>query len=436
MNGRAWIVALCGAGDRPVAALGGRTPLEAARLPNLDRLAAAGRLGLVEVIGEGIAPESDSGAMALLGYEPLRHYTGRGALEGLGLGFLDPGDPAGCVCFRINFGSYDEARGRLDRRTARDLSLEEQAELVATLSAGVRLAGWPDVTFRVHGLGAHRGILCFKSTSRALSGNVTNTDPGFRRVGPFGVYNESFPPEPQPCLPLDGTPAAALTARLVEDFLAEAHDRLRTAPTNARRVAAGRLPANVLLVRDGGHSAPDLPGFRHRYGMSLAVYGQIPAERGLCRLLGGSWTSAVPPQAHGNMARYYRDLAAQLLREPAQVVFVHVKGPDEPAHDGLAEEKVAALELIDREMIEPLAGGMREGDVLVVTCDHSTPCELRVHSADPVPLLLVGAGLGRDGTSAFTEAQAAAGDLGFAAASELVGRLRSALAPHEGPAGG
>ncbi|HET7875501.1 MAG TPA: CMP-5'-phosphonoformate--3-phosphoglycerate phosphonoformyl transferase [Methylomirabilota bacterium] len=425
MTAKAYVVALCGAGDRPVASLDGRTPLEVAHMPNLDRLTAGGRLGLVEVIGEGIAPESDSGAMALLGYDPLRAYTGRGALEGLGLGFLDPADPCSSVCFRINFASYDEGRGHLDRRTARDLSLEEQAVLVRELRAGVRLPAWPDVTFQVDGFGGHRGILCFRSPGRALSGNVTNTDPGFRRVGAFGVYNEHFDPQPVPCRALDDTPAAALAARLVEDFLAEAHELLRRSAVNARRAARGQLPANVLLLRDGGHRAPSLPTFRERHGLSLAVYGQIPAERGLCRLLGGTWTSAVPPPS--GLEAYYHDLAARLLREPAQVVFVHVKGPDEPAHDGRVAEKVAALEQIDRELMERLVRGMGEGDVLVVTCDHRTPCELGIHTADPVPLLLAGGGLGRDGSRAFTEAEAEAGDLGFGTACELIGRLRPAL---------
>ena len=172
MTARCHIIALCGAGDRPIAGLGGRTPLEVAPTPNLDLLASRGRLGAVDVIGPSIAPESDSAAMALLGYDPLRHYTGRGALEGLGMGFLDPADRCGCVCFRINFASYDEARARLDRRTARDLSPEEQVELVAELRAGVTLPDHPHVTFELIGFGRHRGILCFRSADRALSGNV------------------------------------------------------------------------------------------------------------------------------------------------------------------------------------------------------------------------------------------------------------------------
>jgi 2,3-bisphosphoglycerate-independent phosphoglycerate mutase len=422
---KAYIVALCGAGDRPIAALGGRTALEAAAIPNLDRLACRGRMGLVDVVGDSVAPESDSGAMALLGYDPLLHYTGRGALEGLGIGFLDPEDGAGCACFRINFASYDEAQGRLDRRTARDLTPGEQAELVEELRAGVRLAGHPGVMFELTGFGRHRGILCFRCPDRELSGNVTNTDPGFRRVGAFGIYNERFPPQPQACRPLDGSAGAALTAELVEAFSAEARRLMNESAVNARRIGEGRLPANLLLLRDGGHRPPALQPFAGRFGLSLSMYGQIPSEHGLCRLLGGTWRESVPPET--GLDEYYRDLAGDLLADPAAVVFVHVKGPDEPAHDGKAREKVEALAQIDRELIGSLAEGLRAGDVLVVTCDHATPCDLGIHSDDRVPLLMAGDGVGQDRTAVFSEAQAALGDIGITRACELMDRIAPAL---------
>ncbi len=427
MTAKAYIVALCGAGDRPIAALGGSTPLEVARTPNLDRLAGHGRVGAVEVIGSSIAPESDSGAMALLGYDPLLHYTGRGALEGLGMGFLDPSERCGCACFRVNFASYDEGRGRLDRRTARDLSLDEQAELVRELRAGVALPDHPGVTFEVVGFGRHRGILCFRCPDGELSGNVTNTDPGFRRVGAFGVYNESYPPQPQPCAPLDDSEGAALTAELVNRFSAEARRLMNASPVNARRAREGRLPANVLLLRDGGHTPPELTRFSDRFGLSLAMYGQIPSEHGLCRLLDGTWNESVPPEE--DLAGYYHGLAERMHDDPADVVFVHVKGADEPAHDGRVQEKIEALAQIDRELIGPLAEALRDSDILAVTSDHRTPCELGIHSDDPVPMLLFGAGVAADRATAFSEAQAELGDVGFARACELMDRIAPAVRP-------
>src|SRR3954447_24161153 len=179
--GRVFVIALCGGGDRPSPVLGGRTAFEAAATPHLDALARAGTSGLLDVIGDGVPPESDSGAMALLGYDPLRHYTGRGPLEGLGMDFWDGAGFS--VAFRVNFASWRRATGRLDRRTSRDLSDEELSTLVAEIISGVRLDG--DVSMRLTGFGRHRGILALTSRSVPLSGRVTITDPGFANRGPF-----------------------------------------------------------------------------------------------------------------------------------------------------------------------------------------------------------------------------------------------------------
>jgi 2,3-bisphosphoglycerate-independent phosphoglycerate mutase len=185
------------------------------------------------------------------------------------------------------------------------------------------------------------------------------------------------------------------------------------------------MPANVLLMRDGGHTPPELTRFSDRFGLSLSMYGQIPSEHGLCRLLGGTWNQSAPPE--DDLASYYHGLARALLDDPAAVVFVHVKGPDEPAHDGRVREKIEALGQIDRELVGPLAAALGADDVLVVTSDHRTPCELGIHSDDPVPLLLSGAGVAADRTTAFSEAQAELGDVGFARACELMDTIAPAV---------
>src|SRR5258708_34652625 len=163
-DGRIVIVALCGGADRPIAALGGRTPYEAAPTPNLDALARRGCSGLLEIISPGVPPESDSGTMALLGYDPLRHYTGRGPLEGLGMGFWSADGFS--VAFRINFASWNGSTGHLDRRTSRDLTEDELGVLVEEVVTGVQLSD--NVTFRLTGFGRHRGILALCSTGEPL----------------------------------------------------------------------------------------------------------------------------------------------------------------------------------------------------------------------------------------------------------------------------
>ena len=176
MPDKVYLIALCGAADRPED--GSPTPLEQARIPHLDALAACGANGLLTVIDDVTPPESDSGALALLGYDPLVHYTGRGPLEGLGTGFLRPRPGVSTVCFRHNVAGFDPESGELDRRTGRDLTDPELQELLAQVRAGVSLADL-DADFEITGFGRHRGVIAFHSNGSELSGEVTNTDPQY-----------------------------------------------------------------------------------------------------------------------------------------------------------------------------------------------------------------------------------------------------------------
>ena len=416
-DGKILIVILCGAGDRPIPELGGRTPLEHARTRHLDALARRGATGLVTVIDDVVAPESDSGAMALLGYDPLVYYTGRGPLEGLGMGFWDASQS--CVAFRINFGSCDRASGRLDRRTARDLADDELQALAREVRAEVTLADFPGVSYELVAFGRHRGILCLKSSDRELSGNVSNTDPGFRKLRGFGVPNHDFRPEPAPCVPLEDGEAAALTARVVNAFVAESSGVLERSDVNAARVEAGRLPANVILFRDGGHELPELGDFSGLTGRTLALYGQVPAERGLCRLIGGRFVETRPHDGQSDEA-FYRETAFRAAADPADVVLVHLKGADEPGHDDQPLEKARAIEAIDDGFVGALVEAAGAQDTVVVTGDHATPCGLGIHVPDPVPTAVAGPRVPRDESVGFSEAEAARGALPVERAAELL----------------
>lgn len=419
--GRLFIVVLCGGADWPVSELGGLTPFEAAATPNLDKLARRGSSAALQVIAPDIPPESDSGAMALLGYDPMTYYTGRGPLEGLGMDFWEP--DRYCVAFRVNFASWDPRTGRLDRRTSRDLDDDEQAAMVAEIIAAVSLDD--AVAFRLTGFARHRGILALTSDTVPLSGKVTNTDPGFVSRGPFGVPVKapgSTPATCTPCAPsapcapgapADGDPAAATTARLVNEFVAASARVMESSAVNQRRRAKGKLPANLLLVRDAGDVLPKLPGFAARTGLSLSMYGQVPAERGLALLIGAGFTRSMPARGQPEQD-YYRHLVPRLLADPARAVFVHLKGPDEPGHDGRPRDKVRAIEEIDAHFIGPLGDGLTPADTLVVTCDHATPCELGLHSTDRVPAVVVGPGLNSDAVTVFGEHAASGGGLGGA----------------------
>ena len=417
MKAKIYLVVMCGAGDRPIGSLGGSTPIEAALTPCLDAMARRGVQGMITVIDEGICPESDSGGMALLSYDPLVHYTGRGPLEGLGTGFIKPGDNA--VGFRINFASFNLASGRLDRRTARDLGDAELQALAQEVRDGVALEGFDGVGFEMMAFGRHRGIVCFHSETLPLAGNVSNTDPGFARVGVFGVPVAEPAPGPLACRPEDDSAGARNAAAVINRFVAESGRILQASPVNEKRLAAGKLPANVLLFRDGGDQPRHFPPFAGRFGRALSFYGQIPAEKGLTTLLDGRFTDCRKAEGESETT-YLGALARTVLADDGEVVFVHLKGPDEPGHDGAPADKVAAIEHIDRDFLTPLVEGLGGADVCIVTSDHATPCALRIHSADPVPAVVCGAAVEPDATTAFGESAAARGGLPVKRAVELL----------------
>ncbi|MFD4002011.1 CMP-5'-phosphonoformate--3-phosphoglycerate phosphonoformyl transferase [Streptomyces rubiginosohelvolus] len=413
---KVYVIVLDGAADRPVAALGHRTPLDAARTPALDGLARQGRSALITVIGEGIWPESDSGAMALLSYDPLLQYTGRGPLEGYGLGMVR--DDGRVIAFRVNFASRDESAGTLDRRTARGLDDRHLQALAAAVRDQVSLADL-GVRFDLFAFNRHRGILSFTAETGELSGQVTNTDPGFRNVGAFGFPVPDFDPRPLPARPRISAPAAMRAAHVVNAFVERSSVVLRSHPVNRERLASGDMPANLLLVRDGGDPPKPLAGFREKFGCSLTIMGQIPAERGLAELMGAEFAYSMPEPGETEAA-YLNRAVRQVLDARTDVVFLHLKGPDEPGHDNRPHDKRRAIELIDSGFLRPLLEASGPQDVIAVTSDHATPCELGIHSDDPVPALVRAPGLEPDDTDRLTEGQAAGGDLPVGRAVDLM----------------
>ena len=421
MAEKIYLIALCGAGDRPEN--DEPTPLERAKLPHLDALAARGGNGWLTLIDADTPPESDSGGLGLLGYDPVVHYAGRGPLEGFGMGFLEPRSEAFTVCFRLNMASFDAARGEFDRRTARDLSDEELQALLETVRAEVSLADL-GATYEIMGFGRHRGIVAFHSEA-PLNGEVTSTDPQYERVGAFGVPRSTHAAGPLPCEPVVESEAARRTADLVNTFVERSAACLEAAPVNRERRENGRLAANRIILRDGGDRLPDLKAFEELHGRTLTIFGQIPAERGMAALMGGAYADARQPAGRAD-ADYYPELAARLVADPADVVYVHVKGPDESAHDGNEQGKTDALESLDAHFFGALLPAVAAGDTVIVTGDHATPWRLGIHSADPVPLTVAGPGVPADDVTTFSERAAASGRLGHRRACDLLPAVISA----------
>jgi 2,3-bisphosphoglycerate-independent phosphoglycerate mutase len=394
-------VILDGVGDRPSDALGGRTPLGAARTPHLDRLAQEGRLGLVQTVGPDIAPESDVAVMAMLGYDPHTYHAGRGPLEAVGASLeFKEGD----LALRGNFTTLGAGRRIVDRRVGRNLTSAEAAALARAVTAQVRLTSAP-AELVVHATIGHRCVVLFYPREGRLSAAISNTDPAYARVGGLGVARAVAGTEVEECRPLDDSAEAWVAAELVNEFTWKSREVMEEHEVNVRRRAAGHQPANGILVRDGGDHLPAVPQMAERFGVRMACVVEMPVERGIARFLGMDVVE-IPP---GAGYRAWAQAAIEVFPR-YDGLYLHLKGPDEPGHDGDHAGKTGSIERIDEEFFGPLRQRWEQTWLLAVTADHATPWELRAHSADPVPLLI--AGSGSDGLSRFTEAEAARGSVG------------------------
>lgn len=404
-------VVLDGAGDRPCPELGGRTPLEAAKKPNIDRLAREGKNGLVYPVKEGFAPESDSAALSLLGYDVLSVYTGRGPLEALGGGLeMREGD----LAFRVNFATVGEGDKIIDRRMCRGLSDQEASELTKAINSRVKLSN--DLEITMQNFRGYRGVLLIRNAKGKLSSNVSNVDPGYIRNGAFSVPNPDKVFVLKPCEPLDGSRESAESVKAVNEFVEKSKAVLKDHPINIERMRSDKQPANVILLRDAGSSLPKLRNINEKYGARFGMFGEMPCEIGIAKLAG---MEVIGPALKGT-GRYTR-LASAVLKalERLDIVYLHLKGPDGPGHDGDVSRKVEAVEEIDRDFFGNLLPVLKD-TVMVVTSDHATPCSLGIHSADPVPLTITGPGVKADGVKTFSERSCGDGDFGLISGGKLM----------------
>ena len=412
-------VCLDGLGDDPVPELDGRTPLEAAETSFLDALARQGRTGNVVTVGPGIAPESDIAVFAILGYDPKEEHPGRGVVEAIGIG-MDFRD--GDLAFRVNFATADGPR-ILDRRVGRDLTSEEAHALAAEVNEELRL---PAATFQLRATVEHRGALVIRADDGPLSAEVTNTDPAYRKEGSLGVALETFEPLVLRCESLEDTDAARHAAELTNAFVEGSAAVLDASPVNAERRRLGKLPGNLILARDAGDHRPQLQPIKERFGPSWGCFVEMPVERGIAMLLGMAPVDAPRLAAEEDYVRW-AELATEAL-DGYDAIYIHIKGPDVPAHDGRAFDKRDVIALIDRAFFgEVLPRLDTRSTIVAVTADHSTSCVRKAHTAEPVPLVVSGDGVPADGTEAFGERACAHGSLGSLRGIDILPRLANLL---------
>jgi len=362
-----------GLGGLPMEA-GGKTELEAAATPNLDRLAARGTSGSSVPVLPGITPGSGPGHLGLFGYDPLEFKIGRGALEATGIGFeLGPDD----VAARGNFCTLD-AEGLITDRRAGRIPSEESFKVVERLQA-VKI---PGVETFVRPVKEHRFVVVWRGPG--LSGAVADTDPQATGVPPLA-------PEP-----LDA--AAARTAEVAAEFVRQ-----------AREILADEPKANGMVLR-GFAGRPALPSYEELYGLRAAAIAVYPMYKGLARLAGMTLVGEATTLGE------QLDVLAGCWND-FDFFFLHFKYTDSTGEDGAFERKVARIEELDAVMPRIEALGP---DVLIVTGDHSTPSRLRSHSWHPVPTLLVADTCRPDGLTGFSERDCLRGGFGIFPAKHLM----------------
>ena len=354
----------------------GRTELESASTPNLDRLARSSALGQIVPVSPGIAPGSGPGHLALFGYDPVEYNIGRGVLSALGVDFeLEPGDLAA----RLNLCTLD-ADGNVEDRRAGRPSDEVNARLVAKLRSAIQEVGGVKVFWESEK--EHRVVLVLRG--EGLSADLTDTDPQETGVPPNRLEGTSA----------DGNETAVVVRKVL---------------ARARETLAGEEPANGVLAR-GFATYHRYPSMQERFGLTPVCIARYPMYRGVSRLLG--MDIAAPAETDAGSIQV---LARQL--ETHDFAFVHFKYPDSRGEDGDFDAKVAAIEAVDElvpgvEALEP--------DVIVVTGDHSTPASFRAHSWHPVPVMIASDWCRGSGAEGFGEGACVRGEMGTFEAKHLL----------------
>ncbi len=347
-----------------------RTPLEAAQTPELDRLAKESALGRLVPVLPGITPGSGPGHLALFGYDPIEVQIGRGVLEAVGLDVpLAEGDMAA----RGNFCTLD-ASGKVSDRRAGRIPTEKTQELCARIREAVPAIDGCKVIIEP-GM-SHRFCVVFRG--KGLSADLTDADP----------QKEGKPVPPV----RSRSKSAAKTAKVVNRFIERVGQLLRS-----------EAKANGVLLR-GFSKKPEIPSMKEKFGLEPTCIATYPMYRGLARLVGMAVEKVEPPNMEG-------EKECLLATDRRQTfVYFHWKATDQAGEDGNFDQKVAAIEQVDKALPVILGAGF---DALAISGDHSSPVPMKGHSWHPVPVLVWAKWGGGDGLARFTETSCNGGSLGI-----------------------
>jgi 2,3-bisphosphoglycerate-independent phosphoglycerate mutase len=398
-----------GCADEPQDTLGGKTPLQAAHKPYMDRLARLGMVGRSNNVPASLTPASDVATLSLFGYDPLEVYTGRAPLETAAMGIaLGPNDWAiRCNLVTVENGAMrDFTAGHISNAEGRALIEAVQASLGGPVQ--VEEPAHTGALLEFHAGVSYRNILVCRDAEPTLFTSETRTQP----------------PHDIPDRPLAEYLPRGPGAWLLQDLMLRSRDILHSHPVNQARRATGQRPATQIWLWGQGR-APELRPFAEVYGKRGAIVSAVDLVRGVGVLLG--WKRIDVPGATGYLDTDYaakgRYAAAALAEH--DLVCVHVEAPDEASHEGRADAKVQALEAIDRHIVGPLLEALPAHGAwrLLVSPDHRTPLRTRAHAHGPVPFVMAGTGIAAKGQASYDEAVAAASDLAFEKGHDLMRRF-------------
>ncbi len=389
-----------GCADEPQESLGGKTPLQAARTPNMDRIAQLGVVGRTNNVPPTLTAASDVATLSLFGYDPLEVYTGRAPLETAAMGIrLGPQDWAiRCNLVTIENGEMrDFTAGHISNAEGRALIEAIQQSLGGPCPSGGTLEFHPGVSYR--------NILVYRSSGPA----------------PFAAETKTQPPHDIPDRPIADSLPAGPGGDLLRDLMERSRAVLSGHAANRARQAAGKRLATQIWLWGQGR-APRLRPFSEVYGKRGAIISGVDLVRGVGILLG--WDRLDVPGVTDYLDNDYAAQGRATVEALARydLVCAHVEAPDEASHEGKAEEKIKALERIDQHIVGPLLEAMPSmGDWrILISPDHRTPLRTRAHAHGAVPFAIAGTGIQPHGQKCYDEVVAAASDLSFEHGHELM----------------
>ena len=387
-----------GMADEPIAALGGKTPLQAAHKPTIDKLAQLGKNGVFSTVPDGFKPGSEIANMTVLGYDVRTEFEGRGSLEAASIGVaIQPGEMA----MRCNIICVQDQK--IKNHSAGHISNEEAKILIDYLQEKLG-----DDVFTFHNGISYRHLLVMKGGDKRINCTPPHDVPG---TPVKDVMVQALVPE------------AEQTARLLNELTLKSQELLKDHPVNLKRIAAGKDPANSIWVWSPGYK-PSMQTLAQKVGIkSGAVISAVDLIKGI-----GIYAGLESIEVEGATGLYdtnYEGKAQAAIDalKTNDFVFLHVEASDEAGHEGDVDLKVRTIEYLDSRIVKPIYEAVKTWDepvTIAILPDHPTPCAIKTHTNAPVPFIIYNPLQAGDAVQVYDEQAATQGELGAISGNEFM----------------